>query len=299
MPWLSLLVFLVVLMSMQRTVMALSATKTNPFWSEVAITTANFMTTSQRQKLQAAGALDIERPVIVRAERINGTISDSDVKGSKIIHFQRHGEGYHNLLGHLWREMKMPIDMDSKDMVQNPFVRPEIVDAPLTEMGRQQGIEQRRVAAKLSPQLVVVSPLQRAIQTALLSFADWKEGVPWMAHEGCREELGLLVCNKRRPLSDIQQDYPHIDFSLVESEEDTLFLEDRRETLIENSERIYDFLVGYIRNRPEKEIAVVGHSAWLFTALNAVIDCGDDEALMSWFLTSEIRSMRMTFSEKQ
>jgi broad specificity phosphatase PhoE len=150
----------------------------------------------------------------------------------------------------------------------------------------------------LNPQLVVVSPLQRAIQTALLSFAHAKETCPWVAHEGCREELGLLVCNKRRPLSEIQQDFSHIDFSAIQSEPDDLFHDTRRETLLEQLQRAYEFLSEYIRNRPESEIAIVGHSAWLFTALNAVVDCGDDDSLTSWFLTSEIRSMRVTFSDK-
>lgn len=278
--------------------MALSSANVNGSWSKVALTTANFMTKHEREKLEAAGAIGIQRPVTIRAERIDSsTPFEHDGGNSKIIHFQRHGQGYHNLLGDVWRELDKPINMDSLNVEENPFVRPEILDAPLTETGRQQCIQQREVASSLSPELVVVSPLQRAIQTALLSFADHKDTVPWMAHEGCREELGLLICNKRRPLSDIQQEHPHIDFSLMEHEEDVLFLHDARETIQAKCERAYEFLVEYIRNRPEKEIAVVGHSAWLFTTLNAVVDCGDDLDLMSWFLTSEIRSMRISFSQ--
>lgn len=257
------------------------------------------MTKHQREKLQAAGALDIQRPVTIRAQRIDSSSSQPASEHFKTVHFQRHGQGYHNLIGDLHRAQGLPIDMDSSDITLNPFVRPEILDAPLTETGRCQCIDQRGVASTLSPELVVVSPLQRAIQTALLSFHHSRDAVPWVAHEGCREELGLLVCNKRRPVSAIQQDYPHIDFSPIEHEEDVLFHDERRETLVEQSERAYEFFVDYIRHRPEQEIAVVGHSAWLFTALNAIVDCGDDDDLTSWFLTSEIRSMQITFSDQK
>jgi broad specificity phosphatase PhoE len=267
-------------------------------WSDVAIDAANGMTVSQRKKLQKAGALNVQRPVTIRGERVD--LSSSAIPNNsqdvKIIHFQRHGQGYHNLLGDVWRELQVPIDMDFRNVRENPFLRAEILDSPLTETGRQQCVAQRAEASLLQPQLVVVSPLQRAIQTALLSFSHHRnDAIPWMAHEGCREELGLLVCNKRRALSEIQQDFPHIDFSFVDSEDDTLFHDDRRETSVEKSERVYSFLVEYIRNRPETEIAVVTHSAWLFNMCNAVMDCGNDESLKSWFLTSEIRSMRVTF----
>jgi hypothetical protein len=48
-------------------------------------------------------------------------------------------------------------------------------------------------------------------------------------------------------------------------------------------------------DRPEQELAIVGHSAWLFTMCNAIVDCGDDDFLKSLFKTSEIRSMRLSF----
>mmetsp|Transcript_11332 Transcript_11332/g.24167 ORF Transcript_11332/g.24167 Transcript_11332/m.24167 type:complete len:111 (+) Transcript_11332:1-333(+) len=102
--------------------------------------------------------------------------------------------------------------------------------------------------------------------------------------------------NKRRSITDITADYPEIDFLDIEHDEDVLWEEygDRRETLLEKSERIYEFLTEYVRSRPEKEIAIVCHSAYLFTLLNAVMDI-EDEELRSWFLTSEVRSLQMTF----
>lgn len=87
-----------------------------------------------------------------------------------------------------------------------------------------------------------------------------------------------------------------MDFSHIEHDDDVLWdaYGNRRETLLEKSERIYDFLTDFVMNRQEEEIAIVCHSAYLFTALNAVMDI-DNEDLRFWFLTSEVRSMKVTF----
>lgn len=152
----------------------------------------------------------------------------------------------------------------------------------------------------LSPELVIVSPLLRCIQTAKLSFCAHIDTVPWVSHEGCREELGLLVGNKRRPISEIKADYTEIDFSPIDHDEDVLWESygEQRETLLEKSERIYEFLTDYVMNRPEKEIAIVCHSAYLFTLLNAVMDI-EDEDLRYWFLTSEVRSIKVRFQKNE
>mmetsp|Transcript_26475 Transcript_26475/g.54191 ORF Transcript_26475/g.54191 Transcript_26475/m.54191 type:complete len:381 (+) Transcript_26475:83-1225(+) len=279
-------------------------------WSEVAIKAAKQFTISQREKLKDLGALDIKRPIRIIGKPVSevcgmgdcvvdyesdgaSIMSDSD---TKIVHFQRHGQGYHNLICDMWREAGKPIDFDSSDPNLNPVVRPEFLDPPLTALGMQQCSSQRKLCSTLSPELVIVSPMLRCIQTAKLSFRDHVGRVPWISHEGCREELGLLVGNKRRSISDIRADYPEIDFSPIKYDEDVLWDQygDRRETLLEKSDRIYKFLTEYVRTRPEKEIAIVCHSAYLFTLLNAVMDI-EEEELRSWFLTSEVRSLQMTF----
>ena len=200
----------------------------------------------------------------------------------------------------MWRELDRPIDFDSSDPNLNPVVRPEFLDPPLTALGMQQCSSQRDLCSGMSPELVIVSPMLRCIQTAKLSFRDHVSTVPWVSHEGCREELGLLVGNKRRCIDDITADYPEIDFSEIEHNEDVLWeaYGDRRETLLEKSERIYEFLTEYVRKREEKEITIVCHSAYLFTLLNGVMDIEDDQ-LRSWFLTSEVRSLQMTFVDRE
>ena len=221
----------------------------------------------------------------------------NNVVATKIVHFQRHGQGYHNLLGDVLRDVGIKPDILSSDSSINPWIRPEIVDSPLTELGKHQCEGQRAVASLLKPEAMVVSPLMRAVQTAKLSFADYETTGPWIAHEGCREDLGWLVCNKRRKLSEIKADFPELQFPSDMTEDDTMWDPSEFETDRHKADRIYDFLVDFLVERPERNIAVVCHSAWLSHMCNNVIDCGGDTNLTSWFAVSEIRSMKLTFSK--
>lgn len=256
------------------------------------------------QFLHQQGAMGLDHgPLHVRASRYTpGEKKEDKEYDSKVIHFQRHGQGYHNLMYAVLSDAGAPIlDVYDPDPQNNPFVRPEMVDSPLTELGREQCLARRAHAAQLAPEVLIVSPLHRALQTAQITFRDFEGKIPFIAHEACREEMGLLICNKRRPLSDTIKEFPSIDFSIMEEtaeEEDNLWDPEKRECPKAQSQRIYDFCTDFLRQRPEKEIAVVGHSAWLFNLCNTVLDCGQDDDLRSWFGTSEIRSMQLTFSRK-
>ena len=172
-------------------------------------------------RLYDLGALDVHRSVQIVGECVtkecslgdcvlddgNDEKSDKDdsfstatsTSDTKIIHFQRHGQGYHNLICDMWREAGKPIDFDSSDPNLNPVVRPEFLDPPLTALGMQQCSSQRGICAGLNPELVIVSPMLRCIQTARLSFRDHLndvEGreVPWVSHEGVRLCASTLRC---------------------------------------------------------------------------------------------------------
>jgi broad specificity phosphatase PhoE len=254
--------------------------------------------------LRAAGAMDIQRPIRIKAEKVkeSNSLSEEDSQTlitTKIVHFQRHGQGYHNLLGDITREFGKEIKIDNPDPKENPFVRPEIQDSPLTHFGRSEAMTRQSEvkSLKLAPEVVIVSPLHRAIQTALITFESChKDGIPFVAHEGCREQLGLLTCNKALPLSQTKVDFPTVDFDMIShGEEDSLWSPKERERPVPEANRVYNFLTDFLMHRTEEEIAVVCHSAWLFSMCNAVVDCGGDEGLESWFGTSEIRSLKISF----
>ena len=78
------------------------------------------------------------------------------------------------------------------------------VDAPLTERGLNEARANQEAARALLPQpcVLIASPLQRAMETGLLSFAHavtGPDGIPVLAHEGCRERRHDLC----------RQDYKH------------------------------------------------------------------------------------------
>mmetsp|Transcript_20239 Transcript_20239/g.29629 ORF Transcript_20239/g.29629 Transcript_20239/m.29629 type:complete len:200 (+) Transcript_20239:2-601(+) len=178
------------------------------------------------------------------------------------------------------------------------------------------GAEEKQLHSQ--PQLVVLSSNCRAIQTGLIAFehllestdndddrntnanANPSKPVPFIAHEMVREETGVHVCDKRRPKSQQQLDFPQVNFDLVITEEDELFRTDRRENKMEIGERIYKFL-DWLAQRSEDHVAVSSHSGWLMTLFNGVVECTDDaggEGLKAWFQTGELRSVKLVFTRK-
>lgn len=84
-------------------------------------------------------------------------------------------------------------------------------------------------AATLDPSLIVVSPMLRSTQTAVIGFrhlvqqqgsgggaekddaaACAKKMPRWVAVESCRETIGVHMCDKRRNVDDIKADFPFI-----------------------------------------------------------------------------------------
>ena len=72
---------------------------------------------------------------------------------------------------------------------------------------------------------------------------------------------------------------------------------DDRETMASMADRAYVFML-WLRQRPEKEVAVATHSAFLFVLVNAIIDTGmQADGLSSWFMTGELRSLVVSYKD--
>jgi broad specificity phosphatase PhoE len=263
------------------------------------------------------------RPLRVHAVPVGDNADISSFSGGaagavvKIVHLVRHGQGFHNLLADIYHEQGRAWAqfVPSPD---NPYVRPELLDCPLTETGRRQAVAlQGEVKAlmlssrpSLSPELVVSSPQTRALQTALLAFepllpdyddeeagGDGAKPVPFLAHEMVREEAGVHVCDRRRPKQRLRREFsPPFDFDLL-PEDDEIFRDGTRETKDDVGDRAYRFLE-WLEQRPEKVVAVSTHSAWLLALLNGVCECRDP-GLRKWFGTGEMRSVRLLFGRDQ
>ena len=165
---------------------------------------------------------------------------------SKILHLIRHGHSLHNELFH-------------KIGVQ-AFRIPATIDSPLTNEGHLQSIELGQSwQNKKEIELVLVSPLTRTLETCMNIFGDTE--IPIISHEFLREyPIGEDTCNKRSSLTLLKNRFPNIEFQL-DVDQDTLWKEDYRENMIELEQRL-EKMITYLQSRPEKNIAIVGHSSF-------------------------------------
>lgn len=236
-----------------------------------------------------------KRPIVVKAYALDDPKAPEN---AMVVHFVRHGQGFHNLMADI-------ASSEGREWVQftqtkeNPYVMPEILDAPLTEKGRQQALLLQPVIAAMAskPELVVLSPNCRALQTGLIVFEESiGQGVPFLAHEMVREENGVHVCDKRRPKSRQAKEFPQVDFDLLETEEDVIFRDDRRESKAEVGERVYKFFE-WLSQRKEKHVGLASHSGWLLAVFNGICEC--DPSLKGWFHTGEMRSVKLEFVQQK
>ncbi|XP_051123856.1 phosphoglycerate mutase-like protein isoform X2 [Andrographis paniculata] len=201
----------------------------------------------------------------------------------KTIHLVRHAQGFHNVAG-------------EKD--HSAYLSPVLFDAQLTPLGWQQvdNLRNHIQATGLLKrvELVVVSPLLRTMQTAVGVFGggSYENGVdapplmventgncnrpaisslncpPFVAVELCREHLGVHWCDKRRSITEYSPLFPAIDFSLIESDDDSLWNAEVREPDADLAARGVKFF-NWLGTRKEKEIAVVTHSGFLIHTLSS------------------------------
>ncbi|KAK2075721.1 hypothetical protein QBZ16_001462 [Prototheca wickerhamii] len=251
-----------------------------------------------------------------RPPKYEPQLSLMPISYTKVIHFIRHGEGFHNA------------------GINTP-------DSHLTPKGWQQAHalagHMRGCAPNNGVQLVVVSPLMRTLETAAGIFGvadpasaavaasgaeDMSEdgaqpavlmlaqseqasmrvaheqlfvppGVSFVAHELCRERLGPSHCDQRRPVTQAAACFPGVDFSLIESDEDQLWAPGNVEAEAQVVHRGMKFLQ-WLVTRPETNIAVVTHSAFLWFTLTCF---GNEyarpvrENLQRWYENAESRTL--------
>eukprot|EP00532_Pseudo-nitzschia_australis_P012086 CAMPEP_0168213182 /NCGR_PEP_ID=MMETSP0140_2-20121125/4664_1 /TAXON_ID=44445 /ORGANISM="Pseudo-nitzschia australis, Strain 10249 10 AB" /LENGTH=277 /DNA_ID=CAMNT_0008140027 /DNA_START=25 /DNA_END=858 /DNA_ORIENTATION=+ len=275
----------------------MSTTKESHGHSEAALANAKDDFQEHLEGIEEAAAAMRLRPLVVKAYAMDDPNAPSiDNNNVKHAHFVRHGQGFHNLMADMAKQ-EGRVWENCTNTPENPYVMPEIVDAPLTNKGRQQAAILQPVVnaldASKKPQLIALSPHCRALQTGIIAFRELIGKVPFLAHEMVREETGIHVCDKRRPTSEQASEFPMVDFSLMTEEEDVIFESDRRETKMELVNRIYSFLE-WLESRDENVVGVSSHSAWLLTVFNASLDT--EKSLKGWFQTGEMRSVVLEFA---
>lgn len=176
----------------------------------------------------------------------------------KTIHIVRHAQGTHN------------VKKEYKDI--------QHLDARLTDYGKEQCHSLSKTSSTLVSKdaVVVSSPLTRCVQTSLHSFPHLEK---FMAHECIRETVNY-ACDRRRHISEIQQDHPQVDFSHIDNHEDEIWkyydallgkeYDGTRESahLYKVAERGRRFFAEWLRELEEEEIVVCSHEAFLRCILN-------------------------------
>lgn len=198
----------------------------------------------------------------------NSNIKEIQTKGNyKIIkrfHIVRHAEGTHN------------VNKEYKDIIN--------LDARLTDKGKDQC---SALAQKLlqeshpllkATDLVVTSPLTRCLETALYSFPTIaaNDQIPFVAQESIRETVNY-ACDRRRNISELEPHFQervcfrqitHDHDQVWESYEQRLGSSEEFDSHRESAElhvvadRAREFFV-WVQQRPEQEIIVCTHSAFL------------------------------------
>ena len=167
----------------------------------------------------------------------------------KNIHCIRHGRAVHNVL--------------CDEIGEEAYFLKESYDAPLVEEGILQAKELGNNSKQLKNiDIVFVSPLTRTLQTAENIFKK-NQKVKIVALDKIKEfPQGIDICNKRRNRIELKEKFKKVDFSLLDSDSDQMWREDRYEKVEELKERIDEFKK-FVTNGNDNNIAIVSHNNFL------------------------------------
>lgn len=129
----------------------------------------------------------------------------------------------------------------------------------------EKGIEQATVLGETwkninDIELVVVSPLSRTLSTAYHIFKN--KNIHIIAKDFLIEYPigGKDIVNKREDISNLRKIFPSVDFSLIKN--DKALWPDKNESIDDLEKRI-SLMKQWLSKRPEKNIAIVGHSSFI------------------------------------
>ncbi len=143
-----------------------------------------------------------------------------------------------------------------------PFSDPMLFDAPLSPHGWEQVAALREQAAVLAAELVVASPLTRALQTALGTFG----GLAPIVVEPLLRERVEVSCDLGRSPAALAAEFPELSFDHLD---DPWWHTDagRDHAVVWEPDPVFEPRVAAFRRwlaaRPEEVIAVVSHGTFL------------------------------------
>jgi len=227
----------------------------------------------------------------------------------KILILMRHGEAKHNVFERRYAQENGTTMEEANVHGDYP------VDPVLTGKGCGQMLDLSRRTATffnndtgLQPDLVVVSPLRRAIQSAYIAFPTHTAltsltNTPWVCHPGCMEQANGNKSEFVSSSSELEEMFPGVDFvmfdeSLVDNgdvdgvngrEKVPLF-----ESKIDLMGRTDEFL-RWIKEREERVIVVSSHATWLQSLCAFSLKYEPESKGIEMFKKGEMRSVGLKF----
>lgn len=204
----------------------------------------------------------------------------------KIVHFLRHAEGAQNVAG------KVP----------GGYSLEENEDAHLTSFGVEQSMRLREKLVSNSEhptqaaEIVICSPMRRALQTASIVFEHLADKIPLIGLECVREQTGLNPCARRMPISQQTVNFPIFDFSHVEHDIDALWhsYPGGREPEPHVVKRGSAFLQ-WLQEREEARVIVVTHASFLRMFFTQLLGVSVD--VYQRFENCEMRSFSVEYTK--
>ena len=159
----------------------------------------------------------------------------------------------------------------------------------------------------LQPDLVVVSPLRRAIQSAIISFPTYTpqmslSNTPWICNHMCMEQANGNKSEFVSSSNELKKLFPGIDYSMFEEniiDGDVDELNGRTKVSLLESKldlmgRTDEFL-RWIKNRDERVIVVSSHATWLHSLCAFSLRYEPESKGLEMFKKGEMRSVGIKF----
>ncbi|KAH9261115.1 hypothetical protein BASA81_000819 [Batrachochytrium salamandrivorans] len=132
----------------------------------------------------------------------------------KDVLFIRHAEGIHN------RDEAIYPDYHTSGR----STWADYYDSGLTEAGKRQAEAFTLPASSFAtPDVLVTSPLSRAIDTGLMAFPHYHASGKVVATDLCRERIAKYTSDVRKSRTQLEKLYPQVDFTLLQTDLDVAF----------------------------------------------------------------------------
>tara|TARA_Y100000389_G_C17454188_1_gene516918 strand:- start:2372 stop:2950 length:579 start_codon:yes stop_codon:yes gene_type:complete len=180
---------------------------------------------------------------------------------NKQIYLIRHGEALHNVL--------------FKVVGNNAYTK--FRDTELTIIGKMQAEALgKKWKEKQNIDLILVSPLTRTLETALRIFPNNKKSI--IALDSLKEyPQSIQICNQRKDLDELIKTYNKVDFSNLNKNNYWNDYPLQQEIEVNKLKKRISVFKKFIKNRNEKNIAVIGHSSYFNMMLHNIVDDESNE----------------------